>query len=174
LQRTCKAQLDIHNARRRRAYAAASKKAGRVGARTAAASRPASAVAAPRRTRKLASASVGAPRPAPAVAVDAFSAAFGNSLGALLLPALVAMSQPQLAPPIAPVAPPVALPPVLQAVGEGVRPVVESILRAGTSKGSNVREGDYQALTDARAQTWSASWRWRSSASKPKRRAGDT
>ena len=49
--------------------------------------------------------------------MDAFSAALGSSLGALLLPALVAMSQPQLAPPILPAPPPPpAPPPLLQAL----------------------------------------------------------
>ena len=127
LQRTCKSQLDIHNARRRRAYAAASKKAARVGARSSAAARPQSAAAAPRRARKPAGASATAPRPATAVSVDVFSAALGNSLGALLLPALIAMSQPQLAPPIPPPPPPM---PVLQALGSLGSLGNEDVLRA--------------------------------------------
>ena len=124
LQRTCKSQLDIHNARRRRAYAAASKKATRGGGaiKSAVAARPKGAAAALRRTRKPAAAAVSAPRPASVVSADAFSAALGSSLGALLLPALVAMSQPPVAPP-----PPM---PLLQAFGSLGSLGTEDVLRA--------------------------------------------
>jgi hypothetical protein len=106
-QRTCKVQLDIHNARRRRAYAAARRRAARTA--KAATSPLAPPVAAPRRVRKpdACEAYEAAARRASAQAEAVYASVLQPpqhlaGLAALLLPALAAMHhapQPAAAPP---------------------------------------------------------------------------